>query len=77
MAKTSYIVYITKSQKAAKAISDGLRANMAQQEYDEVGCGAVGNDERVPALFHNQELYFAFAAFKDDYVGQTYELIIC
>lgn len=42
MTKTSYIVYITKSVKAAQAIADGLRANMAQQEYDEVGCGAVG-----------------------------------
>ena len=76
MNHSSYKILITKSSQAASLISVGLREEAVRNGYISTGSGAVNQDCRIPALYHDNGYFYAYAEYPGN-DNPKYELTIC
>ena len=76
MNHSSYKIFITKSHEAAILISNGLSAEASRNGFIPTGFGAVNQDCRIPALYHDKGYFYAYAEYPGN-DNPKYELTIC
>lgn len=77
----SYKIFITKSTIAAGLIAEGLERNPSwlrlSGEVKSISNGFVGDENRIPKLFHNQGYCYALVEYDAGQSCPEYSLIIC
>lgn len=62
---TGYKFYLTKSREVADLIRDGLKSELSDGDAASVGSGCVNNDDRIPAIYHNDGWYYACVEYRN------------
>lgn len=76
---SSYKIYLTKSSEVARLLAQVRSGELKTEDIISISTGAVGNDERIPAIYHGKGYYFCVVELKSgNYPSDLdYELIIC
>jgi len=75
---SSYKIYLTKSSEVAGLIARARGGELKTEDVISIGHGAILNDERIPAIYHNKGYFYCAVELKNSgNDNMTYELIIC
>lgn len=76
---SSYKIYLTKSSEVARLIAHARSGELKTKDVIGISNGAVNNDVRIPAIYHDKGYFFCAVELKsgENWDSLTYELIIC
>lgn len=76
-------IYITKSAEAARIMAEGLKHSELGTRYGgkvfSISHGYVGESSKIPAIYHNNDNFFARVEYQNGETGypQEYEIVFC